>query len=417
MKIAILGAGKQATGALEYLSRFPKWGSPPNGPHHIVLADNNKEAAENLAKKFAWATWYENERLSQIDIKTVDASKQDDITSLLMDCDVAFNALPFSFALNATRAAIESKTHMVDLGGNSEIVNIQLSLTEEAAKAGITIIPDCGLAPGFVGIIVADAVENSHIKEMDSIKIRVGGLPAYKKEGGPLEYGDFFSLKGLLNEYQEPVVVLRKGKIEIIEPLTEHEILYGNYGELEAFTTSGGSSTLPYSFQDEVKNLDYKTIRYPGHLNALRLLKAVDCFNTETFKKLCKPDLRDDVVVKVEAKGRITSPRPATITRSYSLDGRYYFSDDGSRCDTCQYCYDDDGNRNCDHDISRYPLITAMMQCTAWPATIIMLMLPDVAKNFPGVQRQEQVINPILFFEELSKTDLDLKVSEKVEYH
>ena len=416
MKIAILGAGKQATGVLEYLSRFPQY-SPGTGPHHVVLADKDKEVATALAKKYAWATWYENERLSQINIKQLDASNQDEITELLNDCDVAFNALPFSFALNATRAAIASKTHMVDLGGNSKIVDQQLALTDEATEAGITIIPDCGLAPGFVGILVADAVENSRIEEMDDIKIRVGGLPAHKKEGGPLEYGDFFSLKGLLNEYQEPVVVLRKGEIETIEPLTEHELLYGNRGELEAFTTSGGSSTLPYSFKGQVKNLDYKTIRYPGHLNCLKLLKAVDSFNLETFRKLCKPGLRDEVVVRVEAKGRILSPHVATITRSYSLDGRYYVSDEGTRCEPCKYCYNEDGVRDCDHDISKYPLITAMMQCTAWPAAIIMMMLPEISKKFSGVHGQEQIIDPVDFFRELSKTDLHLKVTERVEYH
>lgn len=414
MKIAILGAGKQATGVLEFLSRFPKY-RDDDDKHHVVLADMDLEIAAELAKKFAWATFLEDERISKINVKKMDARSLDDIVEVLSDCDVAFNALPFSFALNATRAAIESKTHMVDLGGNSKIVDRQLELSEDAKTAGITIIPDCGLAPGFIGILASDALENSHIEEMASIKIRVGGLPANKKEGGPLEYGDFFSLKGLLNEYVEPVVVLRDGNVETIEPLTEHELFYGDREELEAFTTSGGSSTLPQSFQSRVKNLDYKTIRYPGHLNGLKLLKATGSFNLETLKKLCKPGLRDVVFVKVEAKGRSTH-RNTIIARTYSLEARYYFSDQGTRCDTCQYCYNEDGTRDCNHDISRYPLITAMMQCTAWPAAIVMLMLPELSKKFSGVRKQEQVINPVNFLSELRKTDLDLRLTEKIDY-
>ena len=411
MKIAILGAGKQATGALEFLARFPQ----ECGPVDIVLADTSEAQQKTaaLGQQFKWS-----ENITSIHIKQCDGSQIEELIKVLDDCDVAINCMPYFLAYNATLAAIKSKTHMVDLGGNNTEVQKQLSLDELARKAGITIIPDCGVAPGMVSLLATDGILNSGMDAVDDIKIRVGGLPANPETAGPLQYSPTFSLAGLINEYVEPVLVLRDGEIKTISPLDEVEEFFGgsavNYRTLEAFTTSGGCSTLPHTFKDSIKNIDYKTLRYPGHLNALKVLQSTGCFDAKHIQALCDQGNTGDhdvIILRVILQGEIfpsiyMKPEHSNlgykVTRTYNLETRYYYSDRGMRTNYSHVALQESN--------PKYPLISAMMQATAWPAMIVLLLLPKL--NKPGVKRQEQTIAPIDFINELNKTDLRLQIEE-----
>ena len=247
---AVLGAGKMGVAAASDLLLHDK-------EAHVILADSNQAQLDSVKDSHDW-------RLS----KTLfDARDLPEIKELLNPVDAAIAAVHYGFNLDFTKAAIETQTHLCDLGGNSEIVDRQLALSDAAKANGVSIIPDCGLAPGMVSMLVKWGLEK--FLWADTVKIRVGGLP--RNPTNELQYERLFSTDGLINEYIEPVRVLRDGKIQTIDPLIELEdIEFPGFGTLEAFTTSGGTSTLVDTYKDRLKNLDYKTIRYPGHCRLIR---------------------------------------------------------------------------------------------------------------------------------------------------
>jgi lysine 6-dehydrogenase len=387
MKLVLLGAGKQARGALSYfqLTNFPI--------DEIKVVDRDESLARNLVEEFQKpVVKLSSDKSPSISYGCLDASNLDDCISLLRGYDLAFNALPFFLALNITKAAIHAQCNLVDLGGNNEVVEKQRELNDQAVLAGVKIIPDCGLAPGLVSLLVSDALEASKIDKNIDVKIYVGGLPRHRAGAGvgPLEYGEFFSLEGLINEYTQPVKVLRGGAIAEIEPLSECEEINICGETLEAFTTSGGSSTMPETFKERIVNLQYKTLRFPGHLRCLKLLQAIGSLNVATMSNLCEKDLDDQVFVKVVVSGNCLLG--SRIVRTYSLRdvGSYYGG------------------------------TTAMMRCTAWPAATI-LMMTHLESGFgtstvsvPGVHRQENAVDPGAVIDLLKRINLKISIKETV---
>jgi len=161
-------------------------------------------------------------------------------------------------------------TDMVDLGGNTEVTMQTLELDALAKEADVTLVPDTGLAPGLVNNLGLYMVEN--LDECDSVKLYCGVLPQNPKP--PFNYKLTFNMEGLVTEYDFQAVALREGEIIKIDTLDELETLHiEQLGEMEAFTTSGGTSTAPFTLQDRVRNYEYKTIRFPGHCALMRIFK------------------------------------------------------------------------------------------------------------------------------------------------
>jgi len=218
--------------------------------------------------------------------------------------DVVISALPYDFNYRIARIAIETGCSFLDLGGNTYVVKKELELHEEAKKAGITIIPDCGLAPGMTNVIA------SHLynKGCHEIHIRVGGLP--QKPEPPLNYALFFSIHGLINEYLENSIIVKDGKVMEMESLTGLEkINFESFPSLEAFFTHGGTSTLPFTLKG-IKNLDYKTIRYEGHAEKMIMLKKLGFFDEDArsftekiLEKALPKDSKDVVLARVYGDG------------------------------------------------------------------------------------------------------------------
>jgi len=266
------------------------------------------------------------------------------------------------------------------------------------------VVPDCGLAPGMVSILAADGV--ARLERTDSIRIRVGGLP--RKPKPPLNYALVFSANGLINEYVEPCLVLRDGRLTWREPLADVEDLTfpRPFGKLEAFNTSGGSSTLPYTYRGRVKSLDYKTIRYPGHCAKVRLLFDLGLTSVKPVKldgvsvvprhlliqRLEKvlPWEKDDVVlmrVEVEGKGL----RDTGIERS-----------SGGR--TITYELIDYADRRSG--------LTAMERTTGFSAAIVALMLGRGHVDCAGAFTGENCIPSAAYIGELRRRGLRLRVRE-----
>jgi len=218
------------------------------------------------------------------------------------------------------KAAVTMGLHCADLGGNTEIVQKQKTLHAAAQKKQVSIIPDCGLAPGMVNIIAAEGIRR--VGDAESVKIFVGGLP--QKPEPPLNYQIVYSLEGALDYYTTPSWVLRDGRPIQVDALSELEAVEfpSPVGTLEAFHTGGGISTMPWAYRGKVRTMEYKTLRYPGHVAIMRPIREMgllslepvnmkgteivprDAFIAAVSPQLTKPNGRDLVALRVEVVGK-----------------------------------------------------------------------------------------------------------------
>jgi lysine 6-dehydrogenase len=255
---AVLGSGMQGTAAAYDLSQFA-----PDA--RILLADAQLSRAEQSAARV-------NELVGsdRCEPVAVDALHAPSLQAFLQDVDVLLSCVPYWMHPGIADSAIATGTHMCDLGGNTEIALETLGKDPEAKSAGVTLVPDCGLAPGLVnslGMFLVESIENP-----ESVRLYCGVLPQHPVP--PFNYKLTFNIEGLVTEYDYQAVVLRDGEIQLVDTLAElesHE--FDGLGTLEAFTTSGGTSTAPYTLQGRLKEYEYKTLRFPGHCERMRIFK------------------------------------------------------------------------------------------------------------------------------------------------
>jgi lysine 6-dehydrogenase len=235
MKAVVLGSGRMGRAIAWDLARSL-------GKESVHVVDARADAARSAGEAMG-LSW------SQVELGDPAA-----VRPVLEDADVAISAADYGLNEMLTRLAIETKTHMVDLGGNNTMVARQRALTAEAERAGITVVPDCGLAPGMAVYMAYRAVEQAGGRAR-SLRIRVGGLPQDPQP--PLGYGQFFAIRGLTNEYLEPAFKVRDGQTITVKTMDEVEsIAFDGFPPLEAFNTSGGCSTLPETHAGRVRDLD-----------------------------------------------------------------------------------------------------------------------------------------------------------------
>jgi lysine 6-dehydrogenase len=253
-------------------------------------------------------------------IARLDAKKAGALRKLMRGHDAVMNALPYYFNYPVAKLAVASGLHCADLGGNTEIVQKQKTLHKAAQKKRVSVIPDCGLAPGMVNIIAAEGIRR--VGDAESVKIFVGGLP--QKPEPPLNYQIVYSLEGALDYYTTPSWVLREGRPERVDALSElEEVPFpAPVGTLEAFHTGGGISTMPWAYAGKVRTMEYKTLRYPGHVAIMRPVRELgllslepvmvrgveivprDAFIAAVSPRLTKPAGKDLVALRVEVQGK-----------------------------------------------------------------------------------------------------------------
>src|SRR5207249_1693622 len=253
-------------------------------------------------------------------VSRLDAKSHPRLRKLMRGHDAVMNALPYYFNYPVAKAAVAMGLHCADLGGNTEIVQKQKTLHAAAQRKDVSVIPDCGLAPGMVNIIAAEGIRR--VSEAESVKIFVGGLP--QKPEPPLNYQIVYSIEGVLDYYTTPSWVLREGKPARVDALSELEQLEfpSPVGRLEAFHTGGGISTLPWAYEGKVRTMEYKTLRYPGHAAVMKAIRELGLLDTKPVKvrgaavvprdafiaaaapKLTKPQSRDLVALRVTVTGR-----------------------------------------------------------------------------------------------------------------
>lgn len=380
-KYGILGAGMQGTAAAYDLARF-------GDADEIWISDlswkNAKSSAERINTLLERGIVYPKE---------LNVTHEKGLVEFLKPLDGALSAVPYFLNVNITRAAIEAKTHLCDLGGNTETVFQQLALTADAKEAGITIVPDCGLMPGLGNIFALSAIET--LDTVEQIRIYCGGLP--QKPIPPLNYKLVFSIEGLTNEYFGKSVVLREGRIQHIDTFTElEEIIFEEpIGKCEAFVTSGGTSTCPWSFQDKIIKYEYKTVRYPGHYEKIKTfldlgfldlnpvevrgekIRPRDLFHALVAPKITFPDEKDLVVLRAHCEGIKNEKRETLV-----LECVDYFDEETG--------------------------FSAMERTTAFPAALVLQTIVKENKA-RGVSPLEKTIDASSYLKELERRGFNIK--------
>ncbi len=266
---AILGAGMQGTAAAFDLAKF-------GNARSILLGDWSLEQALRSATRVNTLVGR-----SVCEARQVDALDPNSLGPLLKDAVALCSCVPYHMHPAVARTAIEARTHMADLGGNTTVTMETLALDDDARRAGVSLVPDTGLAPGLVNSIALRVMES--LDSTDSIQLYCGVLP--QNPVPPFNYKLTFNIEGLVTEYDNQAVVLRNGDIALVDTLAELEsIEIAELGTMEAFTTSGGTSTAPYTLSDRVKNYEYKTIRWPGHCELMRIFRDFGFWNPDPIQ-------------------------------------------------------------------------------------------------------------------------------------
>ena len=380
MRFLILGGGLQGTACAYDLLR-------QDDVERVTIADLERGAGD--APDFL----PEDDRLRW---QRADFADEDDVRRAMSGHRVALSAAPYFFNDDLARLAIDEGLDYSDLGGNTEIVFSQMDRDEEARDAGVTQVPDVGLAPGIVNVLAAEAVRR--LDPAESVRMFVGGLPQNPRP--PLDYQVVYSLRGALDYYTTPSSVIRDGRRRQMEALSEvEELEFDGLGELEAFHTAGGASVLPWRLEGEVERLEYKTLRYPGHARIMEAIRELGLLSQEPVDvdgrevvprdvfvacarpKLEHPDEPDLVALRVIGTGE-RDGRDVTLT--WNLLDRE------------------------DEETG----ISAMMRCTGYSLAVVGLMLARDEIERTGVLPPDEGIPYGPFVDALADRGVEIRLEE-----
>jgi lysine 6-dehydrogenase len=380
MRMLVLGAGLQGSACAYDLLQNPR-------VEKVILADVRLDHLPEFIERYRADV--------RLELRQLDARDENAVRALMSGVDACMNALPYYFNLDVSTLAVTAGVHCCDLGGNTAIVFDQLKLHNTAAERNVSVIPDCGLAPGMVNILAeAGIIQLDHA---DSVKLFVGGLPQDPQP--PLNYQIVYSLEGVLDYYTTPSWIVRDGEPKQVEALSEIETVRFDdpVGTLEAFHTAGGLSTMPWRYKGKIRTMEYKTLRYPGHADTMRAMRGLglldlapttvkgqmivprDVFIACAEPKLRKPQGKDMVALRVVVEGK-KAGKPKRI--AYDLIDRF-------------------DQRNG---------ISAMERTTGYSLSITGQLQAD-RKVKAGVFTPDQAMPADLYIEELGKRGIQIRQS------
>ena len=303
MKMLVLGAGLQGSACAYALLQDP-------AVKEVRLADIRMTDVEPFLAPYSG---------SRLIPTPLDVRDDEAVLALMQESDAVMSALPYYFNYDMAVAAVDAGVHFCDLGGNTEIVFKQKTLQDRAVAAAVSVVPDCGLAPGMVNILAEHGIRQ--LDSVEAVRIYVGGLPQNPEP--PLNYQIVYSLEGVLDYYTTLSWVLRGGKRTRVKALSEREPVEFSspLGTLEAFHTAGGLSTMAFRYEGRIPTMEYKTLRYPGHAALMEAIRELGLLNLEAVDvkgqkivpreafiatvgpKLRKPNGKDLVALRVIVQG------------------------------------------------------------------------------------------------------------------
>lgn len=316
-KYAVLGAGRQGIAAAYDLAKFGE-------AEKVVMVDISRTSAEASAHRV-------NKLLDKNVALAVqaDVGDHDQLSSILEGVNSFISALPYHLNLAITDFAISIGANMCDLGGNTTVVLEQMKKNEEAKAKGITVVPDCGFGPGMNITLATYAM--SLLDNPNELYIWDGGLPQNPKS--PWNYALTFNIAGLTNEYHGNAYFLRDGEIIKVPCFSDFEeiVFPPPLNRLEAFVTSGGLSTAPWTLKGKLKRLENKTLRYPGHYAQFKAFYQLGLLELEPVQvgdievvprdvlhallepKLTYPDIRDVGIIRAKCTGEKKASKAEAI--------------------------------------------------------------------------------------------------------
>ncbi len=384
-RYAVIGSGRQGTAAAYDLARFGE-------ADFLLLADQSLAYAQRAAERVNALIGREVAHPTQVDVRDEGAVAS---TLSKAEIQVFVSGVPYFFNLGLTRAALRARASMCDFGGNTEQVQQQLAFDAEAKAAGITLIPDCGQVPGLGTSLCSYAI--SLFDEAHDILMYDGGLP--QRPQPPWNYILTFNIEGLTNEYFGTTLFLRDGEQRTINCFEEYELLDfpAPIGQLEAFTTAGGTSTMPWTYKGKLRTLQNKTLRWPGHYAQWKAYNDAGLLGLEPVmvdgkeviprhllhavlepQLRAKPDERDMVIIRILARGLKEGQECEAIIDLFD----YYDETTG---------------------------FTAMERTTGWHAAIMAGFIARHQTPTGGVPVELAVPGPT-FVEEFRKRGFDLRV-------
>jgi saccharopine dehydrogenase-like NADP-dependent oxidoreductase len=279
-RVLILGAGKIGALISGLLAE--------SGSYKVQLADMDGAAAEAVAGAHGGL---------ELSAFSLDASQPELLERHLAShpVDAVVSGLPYYCNRGVAEVARRARTHYFDLTEDVEVTRAVRAIASGASRA---FVPQCGLAPGFISIAAAELI--THFDELRSVKLRVGALPQHPNN--VLKYSLTWSTEGLINEYGNPCQAISDGRMMEVAPLEGLEEIEIDGMRYEAFNTSGGLGSLADTHGAQCETMNYKTIRYPGHCEQMRLLMNDLKLNQDrgTLKRVLEnavPQTLQDVVI------------------------------------------------------------------------------------------------------------------------
>jgi lysine 6-dehydrogenase len=377
MRMLVLGAGLQGSAcAYDLLA---------NTDHEVVIADLKVDALPAFLQPYLGG---------RLTAQRVDANDRTGIRDAMEGVSAVMSAFPYYFNLGMAVAAVDSGAHFADLGGNTEIVLQQKGLHERAREKGLSVIPDCGLAPGMVNILAEHGIRQ--LDTTRAVRIYVGGLPQNPQP--PLNYQIVYSLEGVLDYYTTLSWVLRDGRPLQVAALSEVEDLeFAGAGTLEAFHTAGGLSTMAQRYEGQIPSMEYKTLRYPGHARAMETIRELGLLGLEP----------------VEVKGQQVTPRDLFI----SVVGPKLRKDYRESPDMVALRVEAEGDKDGEETLLRWDLldrfdpetgITAMMRTTGFSLAITGA-LQAAGDIEPGVWTPDECMPAAVYIDSLARRNVTIR--------
>lgn len=345
-RYGVLGAGRQGTAAAYDLVARGEAAS-------VVLADADAGRAAAAAERVNRLTGGDAARPALLD-----AADERAVRGMLEPLDAVVSALPYHFNLGIAEAAVETRTHHCDLGGNTPIVLRELELDERARAAGIAIVPDCGEAPGMANNLIVYAM--GLLDRPTDVLMLDGGIPLDPVP--PWNYEVTFMMDGLINEYDGACTWIVDGQlveIPCLDPEQEELVDFGPpFGRLEALIANTGSTTTRTIGRD-LRSLRFKILRWPGHGAQFRAFRDLGLYSREP----------------VEVRGTTVVPREILLEMLEPRIGTRPETRDVVICRIVAEGEKDGARATATTDVLVYPDeetgFTAMEQSTGWHAAIV----------------------------------------------
>lgn len=382
MRFLVLGGGAQGSAAAFELCQRDE-------VERVVLVDQAVAEVRPFLERFNGG---------KLRLEAVNAADNGAVARLMESVDAAVCALPYYFNYDMARLAVRAGVHYCDLGGNTEIVDRQRQLDAAAREAAVSVIPDCGLAPGMVNILAEAGIDA--LDETRAVRIRVGGLPQEPRP--PLNYRIVYSMQGVLDYYTTPSIVLEDGEVVEKEALSEVEpVHFHEVGELEAFHTAGGISSMPYRYRGRIPHMEYKTLRYPGHAGIMRAIRDLGLLSEEPVDHRGHPIVPRDFFIDVVSP-RLRDPEGGDLVAlRVEVEGTRGGEERTIRYDLLDHHDPDSG-------------LTAMMRTTGYSLAVTGVMQVDGQVVERGVRTPDECVPAEPYIQELARHGIRIERAEGV---